>query len=116
MEGWNEFQALPIWFGIAIVVVTLVRLARRELAIRKQFLSSVDEKRGHCSSSDAADVGYVVPKGVLNPQGLSQWGYFVDANKKRRPTRIWWLLRAANLFLEGRKRDPIEAKDFKPIP
>lgn len=113
MEGWSEFQAIPTWFGILVVLIALARFIRRELAIRKQFLSNVDAKRGVYRTSDPTEVGYVVPKGGLSTKGESDWGYFLDADVKRRPTRRWWLFKAVTLFLQGRKRNPIEAGDYR---
>lgn len=113
MEGWSEFQAIPTWFGILVVAIAIVRFIRRELAIRRQFLGNVDAGRGVYRTSNPADVGYVVPKGGLSTKGESNWGYFLDAGVSRRPTRAWWLFKTVTLFLQGRKRNPVEAGDYR---
>ena len=94
-----EFQALPTWFGLAVLLVAVFRLVGRELGVRRELCGSITTRRVEYGHSPDDDDNWMVP---LAENANTWWYGFVI--RKRRPGRFWWLSKAILLFLTGRKR------------
>lgn len=101
-----EFQAIPAWFGIAMLVITLFRLYRREMAVRAYHVQrGIDREHQGGGALEGRD-GWTAPMAA----GSDTWGYqFHDGKGLFAPTRCWWIKEALILFLTGRKREPAES-------
>ena len=100
MEGWSDFNAIPVWAGMLGLLTTLVRLLVRECIVRR----SMDVKIPLEMEDQGA--GYVAPV----PNGMNarfpEWHYQHDFSLKRPSSLSRWVFRIVVFFLSGRKRAP----------
>lgn len=70
-----EFQAIPAWFGIEMVLLTLLRLYRREMSVRAYYVERGENKEIYKDTFVEGRDGWIVPKTT----GSGTWAYeFLD--------------------------------------
>ena len=100
MDGWSDFNAIPVWAGMLGLLATLVRLTVRERVVRR----GIDIKTP--LESESQGVGYVAPMPKDFNARFPEWHYDYDFSLNRPSSLIRWMFRVLALFLSGRKRAP----------
>lgn len=100
MDGWSDFNALPVWAGMLGLLVTLVRLLLRECIVRR----SIDVKTPF-ENEDRA-FGYVAPTPNRGNPRVPEWHYDLDSSLHQPTSLLRWLSRIIVFFFSGRKRAP----------
>ena len=98
MEGWDHFNAIPVWAGLLGILMTFARLFVRECIVRK-----------HVKFKEPIEIsgkgrGYIAPTPKHNNVRFPEWHYDLDPLLKRPMGLPRWLYRIMMFFLSGRKR------------
>lgn len=99
------FQVIPVGFGALVLLLTLLRLYRREMAVRAHHIQRGKENAYRHNGVAEGRNGWTVPQAT----GSDTWGYtFFPKEGLPPPTRCWWIKTVVLLFLSGHKREPGE--------
>lgn len=90
----SEFQAIPVWFGIGVVAITLARLFFREMSVRRKYGNEVKQTYRELVP-DTSDEELKKAGAWIEPVPLDAdtWGYEVDTSREKQMGRFWWTVK-----------------------